>query len=70
MEPLEDEMQKQKLMTNGRRDEEADSNAANIEDPEDFEDEQNLVARLVHLVHNEDVEIHFNVSFTGGCLFV
>jgi vacuolar protein sorting-associated protein 35 len=35
-----------------------DQNSA-IEDTENFEEEQNLVARLVHLIYNESADQHF-----------
>ncbi|KAL3108030.1 hypothetical protein niasHT_018192 [Heterodera trifolii] len=32
------------------------------DDQEDFEEEQGLVAKLVHLVHNDDLETHFKLT--------
>lgn len=31
-------------------------------DDEDFKDEQNLVARLVHMMRNDDLEVMFKVN--------
>lgn len=33
-----------------------------LEDNEDFIEEQNQVARLVHLIYNEDADSHFRVK--------
>ena len=57
--PLDDELKRQKL-TNGKRDDDSDLSLA-AEDKEEFEEEQNLVARFVHLVYNEDIDTHFKV---------
>ena len=32
------------------------------QDPEDFDDEQTLVARLIHLMHSDDLDEQFLVS--------
>jgi hypothetical protein len=34
-----------------------------LEGNEDFIEEQNQVARLVHLIYNEDADLHFRVIF-------
>lgn len=34
-----------------------------LESSEDFQEEQNLVARLVNLVYNENLDQHFRVCF-------
>lgn len=34
------------------------------QDPEDFDDEQTLVARLIHLMHSDDLDEQFLVSFS------
>lgn len=36
-----------------------------LEDNEEFDEQQNLVARLVHRFQNDNVDAHFRVSFCG-----
>jgi hypothetical protein len=37
-----------------------------LEDNEDFIEEQNQVARLVHLICNDDADLHFRASLTDS----